>query len=69
MYWKRHIGDDGFFYENGETNQPPILSDGKEVLMDCGHSILYKCYADSDKCCLCDIQNIFKHELLELNNE
>lgn len=69
MYWKRHIGDDGFFYENGGTNQPPILSDGKEILMDCGHSVLYRCYSDSDKCCLCDVQNIFKHELLEMNNE
>lgn len=69
MYWKRHIGDDGYFYEKGETNQPPILSDGKEVLMDCGHSVLYRCYSDSDKCCLCDVKNIFKQELLELNNE
>lgn len=69
MYWKRHVDDDGYFYEKGETNQPPILSDGKEILMDCGHSVLYRCYSDSNKCCLCDVQNIFKHELLEMNNE
>ena len=69
MYWKRHVGDDGFFYDFGETSQQPILTDGKEVLMDCGHSVLYKCYADSDKCCMCDIEKLFKQELLEWNNE
>ena len=57
------------FNNAGGINQPPILSDGKEVLMDCGHSVLYKCYADSNKCCLCDIENIFNEELLELRNE
>lgn len=37
------------------VNQQPILSDGKEEVTSCGHSILYRCYADSDKCMLCDI--------------
>lgn len=69
MYWKRHIDDDGYFYTYGGTKQVPILTEGKEVLTECGHSVLYRCYADSDKCCLCDIQNIFKHELLEMGNE
>lgn len=69
LYWKRHIGDDGYFYEKGETKQPPILTDGKEILMNCGHSILYRCYSDSDKCCMCDVQRLFKQEMLEWNNE
>ena len=33
-----------------------VLSDGKEIIADCGHSVLYRCYADSDKCVLCDLQ-------------
>lgn len=41
---------------NIDYNQQPILSDGKECLNNnCGHSTLYQCYADSDKCLLCDI--------------
>lgn len=39
-----------------ETTQP-VLSDGKEIINPkCGHSILYKCYTDSDKCMLCDLE-------------
>ena len=42
---------------NIDSNQQPILSDGKEILNPkCGHSILYQCYSDSDKCLLCDIK-------------
>ena len=37
----------------------PILSDGKEILNTCGHSILYKCYSDCDNCILCDLKTIF----------
>ena len=36
--------------------QKAVLSDGKEIIADCGHSVLYRCYADSDKCVLCDLQ-------------
>ena len=36
--------------------QKAVLSDGKEILADCGHSTLYRCYTDSDKCVLCDLQ-------------
>lgn len=40
---------------NDVTTQPK-LTDGKEVIQNsCGHSVLYKCYADSDKCMLCDL--------------
>lgn len=38
--------------------QEPKLSDGKEILNDkCGHSMLYQCYEDSNKCLLCDLIN------------
>ena len=33
----------------------PKLTDGKEEITECGHSVLYRCYADSDKCMLCDL--------------
>lgn len=37
----------------------PKLSDGKEIINPaCGHSVLYQCYKDSDKCILCDILKI-----------
>ena len=37
----------------------PKLSDGKEIINPaCNHSVLYKCYKDSDKCILCDILKI-----------
>lgn len=42
--------------------QQPMLSDGKEEISNCGHSTLYKCYADSDKCVLCDLK-LIDHEL------
>ena len=41
---------------NTDVKVQPVLSDGKEIINTCGHSILYKCYADSDKCVLCDLQ-------------
>lgn len=38
------------------SNEIPKLSDGKQILnQKCQHSILYKCYNDSDKCMLCDL--------------
>lgn len=36
--------------------EKPVLSDGKEIIAECGHSTLYRCYADSNKCVLCDLQ-------------
>lgn len=38
--------------------EEPKLTDGKEELLSCGHSVLYRCYSDSDKCMLCDLHNI-----------
>lgn len=42
----------------GPATQTPVLSDGKEVITSCGHSELYRCYSDSDKCLLCDIMEL-----------
>lgn len=45
--------------EAGTTDQKPILSDGKEVINPkCGHSVLYQCYSDCDRCMLCDIEGL-----------
>lgn len=40
-----------------ETTQLPVLADGKELITECGHSELYRCYIDSEKCMLCDLEN------------
>ena len=35
---------------SGNYTEEPKLTDGKEIINDkCGHSMLYKCYTDSDK--------------------
>ena len=40
-----------------DISQQPVLSDGKETINPkCGHSVLYKCYSDCDKCMLCDLK-------------
>jgi hypothetical protein len=47
--------------DSGWAEQLPIYSDGKEVVnKDCpmNHSKLYRCYVDSDKCMLCDLEAI-----------
>lgn len=39
------------------SHEEPKLSDGKEIINErCGHSTLYQCYSDCDKCMLCDLQ-------------
>ena len=46
--------------ELSEDTQPE-LSDGKEIInLKCGHSKLYQCYSDCDKCLLCDLKNFDK---------
>ena len=50
----------GLFDPDKDNFQQPILADGKEILQDkCGHSVLYNCYSDSDKCMLCDIEKLW----------
>ena len=43
----------------------PHLTNGKEILNKvCGHSILYQCYADSNKCMFCDLLQLDKDAFL-----
>lgn len=50
----------GYNDKGGDLKQPPILTGDKEIINpNCGHSILYQCYSDCDKCMLCDINNMF----------
>ena len=37
-----------------EIEQEPTL-ENKQNLTECGHSDMYRCYTDSDKCLLCDL--------------
>lgn len=58
------------FYDRitNDVSQQPLLEDDKSVYnTSCGHSILYQCYADSDKCMLCDLLNIVDKDLFEFN--
>ena len=41
--------------QSNDITEQPVLTDGKETITECGHSILYRCYSDSDKCLLCDL--------------
>lgn len=42
-----------------DAKEMPQLSDGKEIINPkCGHSTLYQCYSDCDKCMLCDLINL-----------
>lgn len=48
-----------YINEDWSMEIEPKLSDGKEIINpDCGHSVLYQCYKDSNKCILCDIQKM-----------
>lgn len=38
--------------------EQPKLTDGKEELALCGHSTLYRCYSDCDRCLECDLENL-----------
>lgn len=43
--------------KSNDYTEAPMLTDGKEIINDkCGHSMLYSCYTDSDKCMLCDLR-------------
>ena len=43
-----------------DIHQQPVLEKEKATtLSECGHSILYQCYSDSDKCMLCDILEVY----------
>lgn len=41
--------------------EQPKLTDGKEIINpNCGHSVLYTCYSDCNKCVLCDLKQLDK---------
>lgn len=40
--------------DDAKILQAPTL-EKKQILTECGHSQLYRCYADSNKCMLCDL--------------
>lgn len=50
----------GMRWPYGPVDQQPELTDGKEEITDCGHSVLYRCYSDSDKCMLCDLEHMYE---------
>lgn len=45
--------------KSNDVSQQPVLEDDKVVFNnDCGHSVLYQCYDDCDRCMLCDIEEL-----------
>ena len=48
--------------ESEEANEAPILSKDKADKNICGHSLLYKCYADCNDCMLCDLEMLDEEE-------
>lgn len=55
----------GYKYRDStDVTQQPIYCDGKEVISNCGHSVLYRCYSDCDKCMLCDLETIEENNIL-----
>lgn len=47
----------GYYHRLSEdrTQQPELEADKINENSNCGHSTLYQCYADSDKCMMCDL--------------
>lgn len=43
--------------DDKELKQRPTL-ENKQNLTECGHSDMYRCYTDSDKCLLCDLLKV-----------
>lgn len=44
-----------------DANQLPKLTENKQIFnKKCGHSVLYQCYSDTNKCILCDLYNLDK---------
>ena len=56
LLYRGDVLEDGKDREK-ESLQEPTL-EKKQVLTDCGHSNLYRCYSDSDKCMLCDLLKV-----------
>jgi hypothetical protein len=56
LLYRGDVLEDGKDREK-ESLQEPTL-EKKQVLTECGHSNLYRCYSDSDKCMLCDLLKV-----------
>ena len=48
--------------EDKHRNICTLPQDGveKAMIQSCGHEKQYRCYIDSDKCFMCDLQKLFK---------
>ena len=55
--WDRSEIEDWVEEDREMIEQQPTL-ERKQILTDCGHSQLYRCYSDSDKCMLCDLLKV-----------
>lgn len=57
LFDRRYIEFWGSGKGKNKIVQEPTL-ERKQILTECGHSQLYRCYADCDKCMLCDLLNV-----------
>lgn len=46
------------------TDQPKLTEERAELL-PCSHSVLYRCYTDSDKCMLCDLYSLYEDDFIQ----
>lgn len=56
LFYRGDVLDDKKEKEE-EIKQEPTL-ERKQILTSCGHSQLYRCYSDCDKCMLCDLLKV-----------
>lgn len=50
-----HLGLDGFTEESDtRVKDQSLQAEAQSNAGDCGHSLYYRIYSDSDECCLCD---------------
>lgn len=48
-------------YNESDYSQQPVLDEDKsDTNPECGHSTLYQCYADCNRCMLCDIEEMLE---------
>jgi len=53
------------YMETGDFTEQPVLTELKDVIDErCGHSVLYRCYSDSEMCMLCDLKAFDADNLL-----
>lgn len=57
LFDRDYIENWGTRHNKRKIEQKPTL-ERKQILTECGHSQLYRCYSDSDKCMLCDLLKV-----------